>query len=351
MGSFRRPTLKELAVLATVGIVAAFMFAKGDTMFSPGDLSTKSGNNPLGDVRSHAEIGRNCAACHVSPWSAGSMADRCLDCHTDVRRQLDTHGPIHGRMADGSQCRNCHTEHRGAHADLTSLAGFDHNWAAFPLTGKHATTDCAACHVNQVYRGTAQTCVACHAEPPVPQVHKARYGTACNQCHKTTAWTGATFSHTIFSITHGSRGNTCVTCHADQHDFKIYTCYNCHEHTPAKIERIHARRNVANLQDCISCHARKRDRRPTTADARPEGLTEFCHLLEAEVGSSQNGEEPWLELTRMREARTTGKFSEPRSSPEHQVTTPTHLIALGGLGGILLVGALGLGFVKGRKSS
>lgn len=350
MKGFRRLTSGELAALLTVLGVGAALYAYGDHIFSPGPLNAESRRKaPQGGVSSHAELGRNCAACHVPPWSGETMAGRCLACHTNVRQQLDARGPLHGQIPNGSQCRDCHTEHHGPKAAMTNLASFDHNWTAFKLSGKHLTVDCYACHVNHVYQGTAQACVACHAEPQkhlgrfgsdcaqchstttwastgltnfnhdltafkltgkhrtvdcrschvnnvfkgtstacvschpepaVPLVHKSRYGTTCSQCHSTTAWTGAVFQHNAFPITHGRRNNTCATCHQDSSNFVLYTCYNCHEHTPAKEERRHARmakiqQGLVKLENCLECHGRRRGIR-AAADLDGEETVEAC---------------------------------------------------------------------------
>lgn len=259
------------------------------------------------------------------------MAKRCLDCHTDVRKQFDEHGSMHGKLPEGTQCRRCHTEHRGAEAPLTRLDHFDHNWtgfklsgkhqaveckschtnevfrgtsascvschaepdrhrgkfgtacsqchstdtwatsptnlrhfnhdvAAFKLTGKHRAVDCKACHANNVFKGTAQTCVSCHAEPVV---HKGHFGTACAECHTTSTWKGATFKHT-FPINHGRRrtGNTCATCHTTPNNYKVYSCYGCHEHRPERIARKHRGRRFVgvNIDQCTKCHGRGRKR-------------------------------------------------------------------------------------------
>jgi len=86
--------------------------------------------------------------------------------------------------------------------------------------------------------------------------------------------------------------------------FNTYTCYNCHEHTPAKIERIHSRRNIANakLNDCVSCHGRKRDRRAAVG-MELEGLAEVC-LREGE------GEPAFLCPEFRKNARPTGDALE-----------------------------------------
>ena len=356
MKVIRRLTSGEIGALVAVCAVAVVLVARGQGMFSPGPLNAESrGNIKLGGVSSHAEIEKNCSACHVSPWSSKTMADRCIDCHTDIGKQLDAHGPMHGKLADGSQCRTCHTEHGGPHGVLTRMDKFDHDYTAFILTGKHQLVDCKSCHVDNVFKGTSQTCVSCHAEPPVPKIHKGRFGTSCGQCHttntwkdanlslsalthfdhdftgykltgkhisadckschvnnvfkgtpqscvschvsppvpqkhkanygsncmqchKTDTWTGATFKHPDFSITHGSKknANTCATCHSDANNFKAYTCYNCHEHQPQKIERIHAKRNIANLQECAHCHGRKNRRAQGDDDGREIAICQNC---------------------------------------------------------------------------
>ncbi|MFO0968859.1 MAG: cytochrome c3 family protein [Gemmataceae bacterium] len=457
-------------------------------MFSPGALSERKKGGPArGGVASHAEIAGNCAACHPSPWSGQTMADRCLECHSDVQTQVAERGPLHGRISGVEDCRACHTEHRGRNAVITNLQGFDHAWAAFPLTGKHtdlacekchrtevykstpqtceachaepsvhrgrfgsncaschstatfkgalfkedatsfdhsrtafkltgkhagvdckschvggvfkgtsqscvschaepvvhkgrfgdncsschstatfkgalfredvakfdhnltafkltgkhasvdckschvggvfkgtsqscvschaepvvhkgrfgtncsgchetvtwkgavfkpdiakfdhnvtrfkltgkhAATECKACHVDGVFKGTAQTCVSCHKEPAAPAVHKARYGAACANCHTTVSFRGATFKHAAFPINHGARrsANTCATCHPNPANFNVYTCVNCHEHEPARIARIHAKRRVADLNNCVKCHKGRRGERREKVD-------------------------------------------------------------------------------------
>jgi hypothetical protein len=352
MLSARRLTWGEVAALVTLTVVAAAMFAGGDTMFSPGDLNARNRTrSQLGGVASHSEIGA-CSACHTPPWSRQTMADRCLDCHTDVRKQLDAQGPLHGMLPNGIQCRNCHTEHHGTHGVLTSFAQFDHDCAAFKLTGKHRTIDCKSCHVGNVYKGTAQTCASCHAEPrvhlgmfsadcaqchststwtfaalsptglgsfdhdrtafpltgqhrtvacqschrsdglggflfkgtaqacaschaepSVPTVHKMRYGIGCAKCHTTSTWKGGVIEHSIFSITHHGKNNTCATCHNDLNNFLSFTCYKCHAHTAVKTERKHVQKGIVNAEnkECMSCHGYTR--RPRIVAAPPlEGM-------------------------------------------------------------------------------
>lgn len=273
--------LTAVFTLAGVGIV---LLANGQQMFSPGTLNAQSRKGlVLGGVASHAAIGGNCAACHVAPWSGEVMANRCLDCHTDVRAQIDARRTLHGKIADGMQCRVCHTEHYGPHGALTSFAEFDHGWTGFTLTGKHRAVACASCHVNNVYQGTPQTCASCHAEP---QVHKGRFGTNCAHCHATSTWKDATFSHT-FPIAHGNgkKANACVTCHADSHHFETYTCQTCHRHEPAKTEKKHLQKGILSVENCAKCHPKGRKQSRLKAQQDGPGLDlcrngpGFCELM------------------------------------------------------------------------
>jgi hypothetical protein len=245
-----------VALILSVGGVAGFVLVGGGRMFSPGGLNAKSRRAAtLGGVSSHAALGGDCAACHVGPLSSGTMADRCMNCHTDVRRQLDAHQPIHGAMSEGARCRSCHTEHHGAQAAVTDLSRFDHDWAAFKLTGKHRQVDCRSCHRDEAYQDAPQTCASCHAEP---KLHKGRFGVECAQCHSTTTWEGAVFKHT-FPLTHGRRRNPieCATCHTAPDHYQTYTCYGCHEHEPSRIARRH--RRIVNFENCVRCHPTGRE--------------------------------------------------------------------------------------------
>jgi hypothetical protein len=245
-------TLGRCVALASAAVVlVALTGARG--LFSPGALSERQHGASSSGLTSHAAIGNNCAACHAAPWSSATMSARCLECHRDVRRQLDAGAALHGRMPEGAQCRRCHTEHNGPHASLTNLARFDHDWTPFPLSGRHKTADCRACHASGVYQGTAQTCVGCHAEPAA---HQGRFGTDCARCHTTLTWTGASFRHS-FPLNHGRgrRGsNSCAICHPAADDFRVYTCYGCHQHRPDNTERKHLRHGIVDFEQCAKCH-------------------------------------------------------------------------------------------------
>ena len=179
----------------------------------------------------------DCANCHVNNVYKGTPT-ACVSCHADPE--------VH-RGQFGTNCASCHT------TDTWKGVTFNHNQTAFPLTGAHVNVGCASCHVNNVYKGTATACVGCHADP---EVHRGQFGTNCNACHSTSRWTGAVFKHTAFPLNHGSRTPVpCATCHPDSGNYKSYTCYGCHAHTPANVAAEHREVNSADLNNCLRCHS------------------------------------------------------------------------------------------------
>jgi hypothetical protein len=182
-----------------------------------------------------------CEQCHVNDVFKGTP-QTCVSCH-----QQDDARAHQG--AYGTDCAQCHN------AGDWQDAKFDHNLAAFKLTGAHVNVTCAKCHINGVYQGTPLACVGCHADP---QEHLGQFGLDCAQCHSTSTWEGATFDHT-FPLNHGEEGNiACKTCHVTT-DFKQYTCYGCHEHTEQRIQAEHLEEGISNFQNCMECHPTGRE--------------------------------------------------------------------------------------------
>jgi len=185
----------------------------------------------------HAVI--DCASCHVEAntlQALTSLPTDCFACHAED----DTH-----KGQFGKDCAACHTS--VSWEDAT----FDHSLADFPLTGAHQNVACEDCHQDNVFKGTPQECVACHADP---QVHLGLFSTDCQSCHTTAAWKPARFemAHT-FPIDHGEEGPTeCRVCHPDQ--LQTYTCYGCHEHNPAEIAEKHQEEGIPDFNDCMRCH-------------------------------------------------------------------------------------------------
>ena len=318
---------------AVLLVVAGVIFATGQAILSPGPLSAVAAENtPLGGVSSHAQLSRQCGACHSAPWSSETMAQRCLACHTSVAADLQTGGTLHGMLLPpGSTltCKEgCHVEHRGATANLTALGSahlpsnnlgfslkahqtkldgqlfgcldchqsgvgsfdqrvcynchrdidsafaqshlnafglgclqchdgidtygkaFDHNAVSFKLAGKHASVACGGCHANArtiaQLKSAPQTCYACHQKD---DKHAGSYGQNCAQCHNTLDWAQVTVDHnkTDFPLTGKHITVDCAACHVN----KVFkgtpvTCYGCHQKDD--------KHGGVYGQNCAQCH-------------------------------------------------------------------------------------------------
>lgn len=174
-----------------------------------------------------------CADCHQNNVFKGTPSD-CASCHL----KDDAHN---GQF--GTQCDSCHSPQGW------KPATFDHNLSAFKLEGKHATTACADCHKNNVFKGTPTQCSACHSEPAL---HAGMFvGQECSACHTAAAWSPAQYNgpHS-FPMNHGERNNRCVDCH--QPTLNQWTCYTCHDQN--KVTRKHTKEGISNFSDCLRCH-------------------------------------------------------------------------------------------------
>lgn len=327
------------AALALAGVGWSWA-AAGGAMFSPGELSAAAAANGrrLGGVASHAALAHDCGACHTAPWNAAGMNQRCLECHSDVRRELGDTATLHGMLPGAADCRACHTEHRGADGVLTRLEGkdfdhrrfgfslaahrrtaagapfpcsdchgggsfrfpaarceschredqpdfvarhrrdwgdacqechdgvdrfgdFDHARTRFALTGAHRDAGCVACHTRvrdlAGFRAAPSGCVACHRDD---DAHRGGFGADCGACHGTTDWEEVDFEH-AFPLDHGRRGaSDCEVCHQDApRSYRTYTCYGCHEHTPANVRAEHREEGIRDYRDCMECHPTGRE--------------------------------------------------------------------------------------------
>jgi hypothetical protein len=174
-----------------------------------------------------------------------ASAQVCEACHT-LRDApfMDEHTRVLG-----DACLECHD-------GKDRMAGFDHA-SVFPLDGKHQALDCAECHANFQFAGTPSQCGACHAEP---EVHAGYFGTDCQRCHSTSAWTPAKLTGHTFPLDHGEEGElACQTCHPAS--YPQYTCYECHEHQAEAIAQEHNEEGISTeeLAQCADCHPSGRE--------------------------------------------------------------------------------------------
>ena len=75
----------------------------------------------------------------------------------------------------------------------------------------------------------------------------------CGQCRTADAWKPATFDHAKLFVLDRDHNASCVTCHTGN-EYRRYTCYGCHEHTPANVRRKHQEEGIQNFENCVECH-------------------------------------------------------------------------------------------------
>ncbi len=192
-----------------------------------------------------------CATCHKNNVYRGTPRD-CVGCH--LPNYNSAQNPNHVAANFPTTCDTCHRptdpQWRGA--------TFNHN-AVFALVGVHATQACAACHINNVYRGTPRACAGCHLPSynatRNPNHVSAGFPTTCESCHRSTdpSWNQGQFNHTGFPLT-GPHNRPCAQCHTTPNNFAQFSCTVCH----ARGETDGHHRGVGGYRydsvACYSCH-------------------------------------------------------------------------------------------------
>ncbi len=218
-------TLKFILALNLL-VLAVLTFAYPHLMVGPGKL-----------IPGHKQLETDCFACHTSFIGVASL--KCVSCHkpVDIGR-LTTKGkpvlkplsstPFHQELVS-QDCVACHSDHAGV--KRYHLKGyFDH-----ALLKKETSNQCQTCH-----------------KSPGDALHKQITGN-CAQCHTQQKWTPATFDHAKYFVLDRDHTATCATCHVSN-DYQRYTCYGCHEHTPANIRRKHVEEGIRKFDNCVECH-------------------------------------------------------------------------------------------------
>jgi NMD protein affecting ribosome stability and mRNA decay len=169
-----------------------------------------------------------CAQCHVNN-NYNLTNTSCVSCH--LKDYQSTNNPNHARQGFAQTCQVCHN------TTAWQPAQFDHSKSGFPLTGAHATTPCAQCHLNNNYNLTNTACVSCHLKDfqgtTNPNHVQANFPQTCQQCHNTTDWGNATFNHasTGWPLTGSHISTPCLQCHVNG-NYNLTSantaCVSCH---------------------------------------------------------------------------------------------------------------------------
>ena len=262
-----------MSAIILAGLAATFP----EVLLNPGPL-----------ISGHQSLRKECLSCH-KPF-AGVTSVQCISCHkqSDISVRnvaggllpINTTKVLFHRGVSSNSCIECHTDHKGSDSKKTSKH-FKHE--ALPLLQQkeciacHSTQkpqdamhrfakgSCAECHGTKNWKpatfnhsklsaSSAKQCISCHkADLPKDTLHRISQAN-CAVCHKTTAWKPATFDHNRYFRLDGDHRASCVTCHTEPGNYKKYTCYNCHEHSAARIIRKHEKEGIFNYQNCMKCH-------------------------------------------------------------------------------------------------
>ncbi len=219
-----------LLALISVNLAAlvALVFIYPHLMVSPGPV-----------MPAHAEVATDCFACHAP--LRGAAADRCITCHALPDIGLRTSKGVllvsdkklktafHQELIE-QDCMACHSDHVAPKLTRRSRKPFSHE-----LLRVAVREQCSNCH-----------------KAPSDKLHRQITGN-CKQCHTQQAWKPATFEHDKLFVLDRDHNTTCVTCHVDN-DYSRYTCYGCHEHTPAKVRSEHQEEGITDFENCVECH-------------------------------------------------------------------------------------------------
>jgi len=218
-----------IVISANLVVLVALAFVYPHLMVGPGALE-----------KGHAELTTDCFACHTP--LRGATADRCMACHKlpDIGLRTTRGASIvhaqpvkvsfHQALRD-QNCMACHSDHAGPKLTQRSRKPFSH-----AMLGVATRDQCGTCHA-----------------APTNALHKA-LGAGCAKCHQTAAWKPATFDHAPYFPLDKDHNATCATCHTGN-DTRQYTCYGCHEHTPANMQAKHREEvGPGNLDNCVRCH-------------------------------------------------------------------------------------------------
>ncbi|MEI6848045.1 MAG: cytochrome c3 family protein [Chlorobiaceae bacterium] len=131
------------------------------------------------------------------------------------------------------------------------------------------TAGCAECHNTNKWKpasfnhrklSTSNQCLECHkSDKPNDKLHLT-ITAGCTECHNTNKWKPASFNHNKYFKLDRDHSASCAKCHTDPNNYKTYTCYNCHEHSPSKIAAEHRKERISNYQNCIKCHRSSSER-------------------------------------------------------------------------------------------
>ena len=228
----------------------------------------------------HRALG--CDSCHTNRrFDAGSPS--CYSCH--AKEYQATTQPTHAGRGLPDAVRALP---QPSHTSF-SQATFEHS-AYFPLAGVHATQACAACHKNNVYKGTPRDCYGCH-QTDYERTDQSRITRRPASRPRASRATGRrtragrrTFNHSsVYPLVGVHATQACTACHKNN----VYKgtprdCYGCHRTDYERTDQPESRGGRASRRPASRATGRRtragRRRSTTAASSRSSAshATQAC---------------------------------------------------------------------------
>lgn len=214
-----------------------------------------------------AHADETCASCHTDANDRQHV--ECITCHKgdhDEAVMGTEHQGVAGYAWTDAACLGCHP--RGE----PGLSREDHDRVFLISPGTaHERTDCSSCHT-QPNDQLHVECITCHTGEHDEAVMEDRHGPipryawndpACRTCHPVgdVPELSRTDHSVFFPVSSGDHALSCVSCHPNAEDNRIFTCITCHEHDQARMDRQHLGEQGYSWTDaaCFDCHPRGRE--------------------------------------------------------------------------------------------
>ena len=202
-----------------------------------------------------AHAKKDCKDCHQPKFIYESKFKKKSKTYLGLDQKCETcHEDFHQGTL-GKDCAGCHSTEKFKPAN-----SFDHNKAAFKLTGAHEKVECAKCHPTEKRNGkdfvklkglSFANCSPCHTD-----VHKGAFGADCKYCHSVNGFNiinQQNFDHnkTKFPLIGKHQIVKCNDCHKGANKNKpLFTkCIDCHEDYH---KGDFTKNNI--IKDCKDCH-------------------------------------------------------------------------------------------------
>lgn len=246
--------------------------------------------NPGVLIEDHLMLRNDCLSCH----SLGDevKTEKCVVCHQlsvigfksvgeKSRDVINRKSNLLHNSIIQIKCLDCHTEHSGLSRENATL-NFKHEVLSSELQKECAKchspekpkdeihlllkAECSDCHntsgwipshfKHELLGNRKKECRSCHENKrPLDNLHIQIGGDVqCIQCHNTQSWKPSTFDHKNYFRFDSNHPSNCSGCHNVSASFKTYSCYNCHEHNPARIQKEHLKEGIRNFTNCVECH-------------------------------------------------------------------------------------------------